>query len=168
VVAVLGAFSWFLAGVGRDQSQHDAFGRADIPGSTVVHLPSGQVDVFYKEVLGVHDSFDLFSAPSVSLGVEAAANDGPNPPVEESHGTVSQVGNDDAHELVFRIDVPRETDYRITAGGDVKGRDSPQFLFGRAGRPWVPLAVGGGVVLVIWILSWLVLATTRRAYPHIG
>ena len=163
VVAVLGAFGWFLVTAVNEHGQHDAFGRADIPSRSVVHLPSGHVDVFYKEVLD-NESFDVWSAPSVTLGVEPADNDGPPPPVQESHGKASK-GDGDAHELVFGIGVPRETDYRITADGDVNGRESPEFLFGRSGRPWLPLAIGGGGVIAIWIVSKLLLAGGRRLRP---
>jgi hypothetical protein len=133
------------------------YGHVDIPGSGVLSLPQGRVDIFYREF--VPSAQNGLFVPRAGISVRPAGRRGGFLHlVDASGGTVSINGV--AHRQVLKVDVPRAGPYLVRTSGAI-GHDAPQFLFGRS-TSIVPVLIWGGVGLVVlWVLSFLGLALVR-------
>jgi hypothetical protein len=139
-----------------------AYGRVPIPGTAVLHLPKGNLDVAYRE----HVPYTLVGSlhvPRVGLAVTAAGGGGPDPVLRESFGSTAAV-NGDAHRRVFRMRVTRDGDYRVRADG-AAGRPYAQFLFGHGRNPLPRILVPLLAIPVLWLIAWLVILVVRRRRP---
>jgi hypothetical protein len=139
------------------------YGRVDVPGTAVVHLPAGTVEVTAAVyIVGKgNETVDVPLPDDLSVTVTPAGGSAPvtvTPDVGSSGNTM------DAHHnsvrRVYRVAVPADGDYTVSASGDFTGIGiHPQLWFGH-GPPlpgtYVPVIGLGIVVLVegVWLLLW--------------
>lgn len=108
---------------------YDAYGEIPIPGSAPVQLPAGEVTVsFHTQVIGSPSGGGL-PVPSLTITIKPPAGVA-DPEVTESYSGTTTVNND-SRRRVWRIQVPAEGTYQISADGQVNGYINPQLAFGR-------------------------------------
>lgn len=163
VLAVLTAVAfvvvWFLSWTLLSES--DKYGRVDVPGQAVVHLPAGETEVSFRTLLATNGGNGGLRIPPLSLGIRPVADGEPDPTVREDHGASSSV-NGDIHARVWRVQVESEGDYSVTAGGEVNGYIQPQLTFGAGpsvSGVLIPLAIATALLLAIMLAA---LAIARR------
>jgi hypothetical protein len=151
----------FLMSVGG----HDgAYGSIRIPGTTVLHLPAGQVDMTFTMDLE-NQTVDI---PVLGLGVQPV-NGGSLLPL--THDIESPVGiNGVTHVVVAWVDVPTAGDYRIGVQGNNTFDPNPQLLLGppswaaRIGA--ITLLTTVGLLVIGFIAGSAVRRAKRKARPH--
>lgn len=150
LLAVIGLIVlWFLSWTVLSHS--DKYGRVDIPGSAVLRLPEGEVQVSFRTLLATNGGNGALNVPPLSLGVHPADGVGPDPEIRKDFGTTASV-NGDAHVRVWTLQVDHEAPYRIIAGGQVGGYIRPQLTFG------APTSLGDTYLLFAIVIA--VLSTT--------
>src|SRR5215831_9942314 len=100
------------------------YGRVDIPGTGVVHLPSGNVDGTVAMIIpGRGNETPTVLLPD-DLSLTVVATDGSGAAKVTRHlGTSGNALDNqaDSKRLVWKIDVPHSGDYRVTTKGDFVG-----------------------------------------------
>jgi hypothetical protein len=143
------------------------YGRIDVPGHGVVHLPANTVEVAVAaDIVGRGNQTPDFPLPS-DLALEVTpVSDSAQPTVEDALGRPSNAIADGANTLrrVWKVRVPEDGDYRVRARGSFLGAvANPQLWFGH-GPPLpgelVP-AVAAGLALVGGLL-WFVVRPRLR------
>ncbi len=164
-VAVVGTFvAWIVSIFAFTGS--DAYGRVNIPGQTVVHLPQGEVDVAFDTQLATSGgNSGGLTVPSLSLSVAPAAGGGPNPTLTQDFGSTTTV-NADAHIRVWRMQVPHAGEYRVQASGNVSAYIAPQLEFGHGSLALTVLEIGGIVIGVLVLTALAANAVLRRSEPR--
>jgi hypothetical protein len=146
----------------------DQYGHVDVPGTKVLHLPGRTIDVDAAvEIPGRGNETPDVPLPSgLSLTVSPVRGSD-LPVVTRDLGDSSNANGEDvnAKRRVWRLEVPREGDYRVTTRGDFLGVGvNSQLWFGH-GPPlpgqFVPL-VAAVLVLLIWFLRAVVGPRLRR------
>lgn len=133
----------------------DRYGRVDIPGQQVLHLPEGEIDVSFRTQLATSaGNGGGLTVPPLRLGVTSSDPSIPDPKVTEDHGTTVTV-NGDSHVRVWRLQVASDGDYRIATDGQVSAYIAPQLTFGRATNI-SSLLIGLGVLIAVMILILIV------------
>ena len=142
VLGFIGGISWHALG-----GDYAKYGRVDIPGSGTVQLPEGRVDVAYDVQLPTSDSGGYLTVPRLSFDIEPP--DGKTyPDVHEDWGSSISVNND-SHERVWRMQVPKAGAYSVTTDGDVGGFIDPQLAFGTSSTaPTWPIFVCAALFFV--------------------
>lgn len=155
---VVWILSWTLL------SHSDRYGRVDIPGSAVLHLPAGEIEVAFRTLTPTtNGSGGALNVPPLSLGVHPANGKGPDPEVEEDFGTTASV-NGDAHVRVWTLRIEREGSYRVVSDGEVGGYIKPQLTFGdedSVGDLLLWLAILAGAAFAAAVGAHLVLRRSR-------
>jgi hypothetical protein len=150
LLAVVGLIVvWFLSWTLLSHS--DKYGRVDIPGSAVLRLPEGEVQVSFRTLLATNGGNGALNVPPLSLGVHPADGVGPDPEVSKDFGTTASV-NGDAHVRIWTLQVDHEGPYRVVAGGQVGGYIRPQLTFG------APSSLGDTYLL--FVIAIVVLSAT--------
>jgi hypothetical protein len=130
------------------------YGEVHIPGSAVLKLPSGSLEVFVRASQPATPD----APPGLRLSVTRVGGDGPPGVLTSDRGGqfgITDRALDVSYRRVWRLELPQAGDYRVTASG-VLTRDDPRALaFGHgppasAARIW---AFGGGAMLVV-LLAW--------------
>ena len=76
---VVWILSWTLL------SHSDRYGRVDIPGSAVLHLPQGEIEVAFRTLTPTtNGGGGALNVPPLSLGVHPANGKGPDPEVDRT------------------------------------------------------------------------------------
>lgn len=162
---------WVVVGVLGSSNlvwgEDDQYGTVDVPGSKVLHLPKRTVDVSAAVyILGKgNEDVDLPLPSDMALTV-APVDGEARPVVSRDVGGSSNAGASgvNTQRRVWKVDVPQDGDYRVSAGGDLR-RDgvNPQLLFGH-GPPipgtYVPIIAA--VVTTVGGLVWFVLLPLLR------
>jgi Short C-terminal domain len=141
----------------------DQYGRVDIPGSGVVHLPSGSVDGTVALIIpGRGNETPEVLLPS-DLSLTAVATDGSGAAtVTRSVGTSGNAmdSHADSKRHVWNIDVPHDGDYRVTTHGNFLGLGVDAAVWLGHGAPIsgtdvapIALFLGAITTLVIWFVS---------------
>lgn len=155
---VVWILSWTLL------SHSDRYGRVDIPGSAVLHLPQGEIEVAFRTLTPTtNGGGGALNVPPLSLGVHPANGKGPDPEVDEDFGTTASV-NGDAHVRVWTVQIEREGNYRVVSDGEVGGYINPQLTFGdedSVGDVLLWLAILAGASAVAAIGAHLVVRRSR-------
>jgi hypothetical protein len=150
VALVITFVVWLVSIFALDKAK--AYGRMDVPGAAVVHLPAGQVDVAYHAyVPGSTDDVNLV-IPSIDISAAPANGDGPAASLEESYGATVTINND-AHQRVARMQVPREADYRVKATATTSAI-RPELWFGHGG-PAGRILAGGLAITLAFVFVWI-------------
>jgi hypothetical protein len=106
----------------------DTNGDVAVPGSSTLHLPSGEVDVTLQAV----GPTDEPSVPPLSMRI--SGGDGiPRPEVVESPRTTSLIVGD-RRVRVWVVRIAQEGDYRVDIDGEVYGPYKPTLTFGHIMR----------------------------------
>jgi hypothetical protein len=135
---------------------YNAYGEVQIPGSTSLHLPAGEVTVsFHTMVTGSPSSG--FPIPDLKFTVIPPAGVA-KPQVTESVGGTTTV-NSDTHVQVWVVQIPEEGTYAVETDGNVNGYISPRLAFGHGSSfGWLTWAFGGlialGVLELLVALFW--------------
>ena len=166
LLAILAAIAlivvWFLSWTLLSHS--DKYGRVNIPGETVLHLPAGEVQVSFRTLLATNGGNGALNLPPLSLGIHPAGGAGEDPAVKEDIGATKSV-NGDAHARVWTVQVGSEGDYRVVADGQVGGYINPQLTFGSdtsVSGILIALGIATGALLALAIGAHLVVRRGRR------
>ena len=162
IVGFVGTLVWH--GFGGD---HDKYGRVDIPGSGMVTLPAGEVEVHYAVRLATSGGDGGLTTPSLRFNMEAPGG-AHDPVVTEDRGG-SVIVNSAAHVRIWKLQVQDAGDYSVTTDGDVDGYIAPQLTFGqRSPVPAWPAAVFALVFVVALALVVVAAAAAKggSSRPH--
>jgi hypothetical protein len=147
-------------------SQIDVYGTVPVPGTKVLHLPAGEVDISFATDSAVNNGGSFFT-PGMSLRVTPASGSGANPTVTDSSSSASTIGSQ-TRARVFKLQVPNAGDYRVSVEADTSAYINPQLLFGQSPPEGLIVKLGlitlGGLILII-ILAGIV---ARRANKEAG
>jgi Short C-terminal domain len=157
VIGVLGGITTLILNA-FVLDDYDAYGEVPVPGSSSLHLPSGEVTVsLHTVVMGGPNGGGL---PIPQMGLTIAPPDGvAQPVVTENVGSTTTVNND-AHVRVWVAQIPADGIYNITTEGNVNGYIDPRLAFGH-GSPlgnliWVFVGMFGvGLVGTFAASKWL-------------
>jgi hypothetical protein len=107
---------------------YDAYGEVPVPGSSSLHLPSGEVTIsLHTVVIGGPNGGGL---PVPQMGLTIVPPNGvAQPVVTENVGSTTTVNND-AHVRVWVAQIPADGVYNITTEGNVNGYIDPRLAFG--------------------------------------
>src|ERR1700761_1971404 len=127
VIAVTGAIITLVLNAFVLDDYH-AYGEVPVPGSSSLHLPSGEVTVsLHTVVMGGPNGGGL---PIPQMGLTIAPPNGvAQPVVTENVGSTTTVNND-AHVRVWVAQIPADGVYTITTDGNVNGYIDPRLAFG--------------------------------------
>jgi len=139
------------------------YGRVDIPGSGVVHLPSGSVDGTVAMIIPGrgNETPDVLLPDDLSLTVVATDASG-TATVTRHLGTSGNAmdAKADSQRHVWNIDVPHSGDYRVTTRGTFTGLGVDASVWLGHGPPIpgtsVPIIgaiLGSITTLILWLLS---------------
>lgn len=133
-------------------SGESAYGRIEIPGSQLVTLPQGRVDLTFTMDL----SNQTVAIPILDMSVQST-DGGPSPTVTARIGAPLD-DNGVTHVRVGAVTIDRAGTYRISVDGYVSASPNPQLLIGRvpnhapfiaAGFAIAGLALLGGIVSIV-------------------
>ena len=144
------------------------YGRIEVPGHGVLHLPGGIVDVAVAaDIVGRGNETPDFPLPADLALMVTPVSGSSHPTVSDAPGDSSNAMADGANTLrpVWKVRVPLDGDYLVRARGSFAGAFvDPQLWFGH-GPPLpgvlVP-AVAAAIALVAGVL-WLVVRPRVRA-----
>lgn len=149
--------------------EDNQYGRVDVPGTAVLKLPAGSMQVSVAvDLVGRGNGTPDLPLPS-DLALTVAPVDGAGQPVvTRVHGASSSNANDNRVNTqieAWTVDVPKAGSYRVTTKGDFDGIGlNPQLWFGH-GPPipgtMVPV-VAAGIVVVLVIVWFLLMPLIRR------
>jgi hypothetical protein len=148
--------------------EDDQYGRVDIPGTGVVHLPADSVDVNVAIALpGRGNETPELPLPSNLAMTVTPVSGTTQPTVTRDVGDSSNANDNevDTQRQVWVVDVPVEGDYRIIARGDFRSIGvNAQLWFGH-GPPLpgtlVPV-VAAAVVLIAGLVLLIIKPGVRR------
>jgi Short C-terminal domain len=150
-------------------SQIDAYGTVPVPGTKVVHLPAGNVDISFATNSASNGS--SFYTPGMSLQVTPAFGSGADPAVTDSSSSASTIGSQTSAR-VWKMQVPSAGDYRITAQGDTSAYINPELLLGHSPPGGMIVELGlitlGGLVLIIIVCGRVASRADKRAGPTLS
>jgi hypothetical protein len=135
-------------------SQRDAYGTLEMPGSEILHFPSGEVHVNYQD----HTGGSRISPPG-QLAIQIQAVDGgrivsftPNSGATSNTTNVSRVG-------LGSFESPADGDYRVTATAPATG-PHPELTFGKSfwsaffsGVPLIVVLCSAGLIILGVVVS---------------
>jgi Short C-terminal domain len=141
----------------------DQYGRVAIPGSEVVHLPSGSVDGAVALIIPGrgNETPDLLLPSDLSLTVVATDGSGAAT-VTRNVGTSGNAmdSHADSQRHMWDIDVPHDGDYRVTARGNFEGLGVDAAVWLGHGAPipgtdvpLIGLFLGAVTTFVIWFVT---------------
>ena len=149
---------------------YDAYGEVPVPGSSSLHLPSGEVTVSLHTVVMSGPNGGGLPIPTLKLGF--APPDGvAQPVVTENVGSTTTVNND-AHVRVWVAQIPTDGVYTITTGGNVNGYIDPRLAFGH-GSPlgnlvWVFVGMFAVGLVGTFVASKWLSRVRRNTVPATG
>ncbi|HEY4023796.1 MAG TPA: hypothetical protein VGM75_34290 [Pseudonocardiaceae bacterium] len=151
--------------VGFGDPSDGAYGQLPLPGSTLLHLPSGQVDIVFTEDL---DNQTVDEPAVLHISVTPSGGGAALPVTVVPDG--GSVGiNGVTHTYWGYLKVPQAGDYRVNVPDDISPSiPNPQLLFGPDSAPqeWILLALAIAAALVIVaIVAHRVVRRNRRDNP---
>jgi hypothetical protein len=149
---------------------YDAYGEVPVPGSSSLHLPSGEVTVSLHTVVMSGPNGGGLPIPHMGLTI-VPPNGVAQPVVTENVGSTTTVNND-AHVRVWVAQIPADGDYTITTDGNVNGYIDPRLAFGH-GSPlghlvWVFVGMFGVGLVGTFVASKWLSRVRRNAAPATG
>jgi hypothetical protein len=167
VVLLATIIGWFVALFAFNNSAK--YGTIPIPGSAVVHLPAGEVDLSLDtQVTSFGGSHSSVSVPIPTLTTSVVpVGGGRVPGYENSVGGTTSV-NSDAHRRFAKIDVPTAGKYRVQVSGDVNGFIEPELELGAPGIASNVLFGGLSIVFALALLYTLTGLGQQAAPPASG
>ncbi len=139
------------------------YGKVGIPGSAVVHLPAGEVDVSFDAQVPTYAGNANVSLPIPRLGLSVVPiSGGLIPGYESSVGSTTSV-NSDAHRQIAKLDVPAGGRYRVTVSGGVGGFIDPTLELGAPGLA-TKILLGGGALVFLLLLAHTLLGVQRSQW----
>jgi hypothetical protein len=155
-VVLAGLAVQIVVGVAFGSNTTDArkYGKVEVPGQTILHLPAGKLDISLMEL-----TYSTVDIPA-RLRVAVVPLEGHTPlPLERNVGGEFGGGSRTstvAYKRIWKADIPRAGAYRVTASGSTGDRIY-SLEFGHA-----PLAIGvkiweyTGLAALAGLLLWLV------------
>ena len=143
------------------------YGRIDVPGEGVLHLPTGTVEVAVAaEIVGRGNQTPNFPLPAdLALSVTPVSGSA-HPTVIEALGHSSNANADGADTLrhVWKVQVPVDGRYRVGARGTFAGAVlNPQLWFGHGPPlPGALVPVVAAALAVVGGVGWLVVRPRIR------
>jgi hypothetical protein len=149
----------------------DKYGDVKVPGSKVVHLPSGTTEVaFAAFLLGAgNETPDMPIPKHLELDVQPVDPGVAAPAITRDVGTSSNSSADDTNTdiRIWKVDIPEDGDYKVTArGGDFR-LVNPTLELGTG--PLVPIGyviLGAVVIGLIAAFAWPLVS--ERIHPGKG
>ncbi|HEY4346035.1 MAG TPA: hypothetical protein VGM80_00470 [Gaiellaceae bacterium] len=144
--------------------EDNQYGRVDIPGHKVVHLPSGRSQVTVAVALPGrgNETPDLRFPRSLSLTVDPVAGDADVKIRESLGGSVNANDNyDDTQRRAWYVTVSEAGDYKVTARGDFTG-------YGVNAQIWLGYEPGLVTGWNIWLVALGVAAVGQSAFVVLG
>jgi hypothetical protein len=144
--------------------EDNQYGRVDIPGHKVIHLPSGRTQVTVAAALPGrgNETPDLRLPRSVSLTVDPVGSDA-DVNIRESLGSSVNANDnyDDTQRRVWYVTVSEAGDYKVTAGGDFTG-------YGVNAQLWLGYEPGLVTGWHIWIVAPVVAGIGEAGFAGLG
>jgi hypothetical protein len=157
LAAAFAGFALVVLGVLPPLVLEDTYGDVAVPGSTTLHLPSGEVDVTLQSVAPTDE-------PSVPpLSMRTSGRDGvPRPEVVESPRTTSLIAGD-KRVRVWVVRIAQEGDYRVDIDGEVYGPYKPTLTFGHIMRNQTLLSLLATDATISWVFlsAWAASCSPR-------
>jgi hypothetical protein len=143
-------------------SNKAAYGYVDVPGSTVLHLPAGNINVEFAEFVpgAGNQTPDVYWPSDMTLSVTPSGGGATAPALTKSIGTSTKESayNTNAGIDFYKLQVSDAGRYKLTAHGSTDGQNiNAKFLFGY-GPPVPPLLIYAIVALIelgglgMWLL----------------
>jgi hypothetical protein len=143
-------------------SNKAAYGYVDVPGSTVLHLPAGKINVEFAELVpgAGNQTPDVYWPSDIALSVVPAGGGAAATRLTKSIGrsTKESAYNTNAGIDFYKLTVQQAGQYKLTAQGSTDGQNiNAKFLFGY-GPPVPPLLIYAIVALIelggvgMWVL----------------
>src|SRR4051794_10630511 len=87
IAVLVGGFVWWIIATTVFDGS-DRFGTVSVPGQKVIHLPAGQVDVYFKDHAtgGSGDNSSDLGVIPVQISVTRADHDGADPTIRRASG----------------------------------------------------------------------------------
>jgi Short C-terminal domain len=151
--------------------EDNQYGRVDVPGTKVLHLPARTVDANVAiDIPGKgNETVDVPLPKDVSLAVSPVGGRG-QPVITRDVGDSGNANDDrvNSQRRVWRVRVPHDGDYRVTARGDFLGIGvNPQLWLGH-GPPLpgtlVPFVAAALVLFVGFV--WLIIMPRLLGRPR--
>lgn len=131
------------------------YGTVRVPGSKVLHLPSGTADVAFAAFLpgAGNETPDMPIPKNLGLAIDPADPAGAKPVITRDLGSSenSSADNTNTDARIWKVDVPAEGDYRVVAKGGSHALLNQTLELGTG--PLVPIGWMLGGVAVIGILA---------------
>lgn len=143
------------------------YGKVDIGTSKVLHLPAGTVDVGYaghgQTLNGSPQS--LYVPPDLALGVAPAAS-GTSPSVRRQEAQCCERFNDGNFNMKigeWKVAVPTDGDYRVTAGGTAPPPEGGELIVGSPPQLSLPaIWIVAGAALALLVVAWVLTGRLSR------
>jgi len=151
--------------IGFGITSDGAYGQLQLPGTTVLHFPAGQVDVTFTEDL---DNQTVDEPAVLHIAITPTGGGAALPVVLDPDG--GSVGiNGVTHSYWGYVMVPQAGDYRVSVPDDIAPSiPNPQLLFGPDSAPqnWILLALAiAAVLFIVAIVAHRVVRRTRGPLP---
>ncbi len=168
VTVVLGAIGGILESNIVQGDYNAKYGTVPVPGSRIIHLPAKTVDVRYAVLLPGrgNETPDVPVPRNLGLAVAAVDPGAPAPAVKRHVGSSENSGdvaNTDTAIQLWKVEVKRDGDYRVTARGGSVLAVNPKLLLGSG--PAIPIGfvfLGAFVIGVLVAIFWPQIAGLMR------
>jgi Short C-terminal domain len=166
VLTFIGALAAFIL-ANTALSRIDANGTVPVPGTSVLHLPAGEVDISFATNSAVANGGSFYT-PGMDLKVAPVSESGASPTITDSSGGASTIGSRTSAR-VWKMQVPTAGDYRVTVDGNASAYINPKLLFGQSPPGGLIVKLGlialGGLGLLIILSGMVAKRADRRAGP---
>lgn len=125
-------------------SEVSAYGTVPVPGSNVLHLPAGDVEINFATNSPGGQGGSFFT-PAMSLQVVGVSGSAPSPAIKHASSGASTFGSQ-TRAVAFRMRVLQAGDYRVIAGGRTSAYIDPELLFGHGAPDGLIFGLAGIVI----------------------
>jgi hypothetical protein len=112
-----------------DDNNFKAYGEVPIPGHMTMHLPAGQLAIYFH-VETANGGFGRLSIPDLKFNLDPPAGVA-DPDVTESIGGTTTIVDSEAHRRVWIAQIPQAGDYQISTEGKVGAFIWARLAFGQ-------------------------------------
>jgi hypothetical protein len=112
-----------------DDNAYKAYGEVPIPGNKTLHLPAGQLAIYFH-VQTASGGFGRLTIPDLKFNLDPPAGVA-DPEVTESIGGTTTIIDNESRRRVWIAQIPQDGDYRISTDGKVGAFIWARLAFGQ-------------------------------------